>query len=526
MARLPRITLCLCLPLVCLSGCKPFQQGSLSRLQTPLPSAEELAQRTSVPRSKELAKVAQAKPSSGPANSASHSETAKNSTTLPDWHQTDATGDCESSGYCESCGVNHGASGTPSQFRFTQPLPQYQPVASPSEPASRAESSSLPSSNEQTFSKAIRVIPLQPEQSLGPQTSSRQKPTKPAPPPQPDDSPSENPSAVNANSIALSVGASQSLTPATESAALSPSNQPTEKTDLGSGSARTESRTISLATPSLTATTSDTAKSNAPISPTICPAPSEDQANSKSASSATEPSELSETLKNLRKVIADSESLDPAAEFTAEFTALELLTERVSVLAASESDPTEAQSLCEHQLQALVATLRPDSLDISRPEGRQIAMRTLEHLREAISQLEKLVSLKITHGTLCTEVRGFGQYKPFSSNEFRVGQPVLLYCEIENFSSVEEKAQSDVSDYRTRLKSSLVICREDGTVAQQAEFPVVEDVARNRRRDFYLYVPFTVGELSPGKYRAHLMVDDLQGRKQAVLDPPVEFSVR
>jgi hypothetical protein len=150
----------------------------------------------------------------------------------------------------------------------------------------------------------------------------------------------------------------------------------------------------------------------------------------------------------------------------------------------------------------------------------------LEHLREAISQLEKLVSLKVNHGTLCTEVRGFGQYKPFSSNEFRIGQPVLLYCEIENFCSIEEECSSGELDYRTRLKSSLVICREDGTVAQQAEFPVVEDIARNRRRDFYLYVPFTVGELPAGKYRAHLMVDDLQGRKQAVLDPPVEFTVR
>ncbi|MFN5709553.1 MAG: hypothetical protein ACK48X_15985, partial [Planctomycetota bacterium] len=61
---------------------------------------------------------------------------------------------------------------------------------------------------------------------------------------------------------------------------------------------------------------------------------------------------------------------------------------------------------------------------------------------------------------------------------------------------------------------------------QQAEFPIVEDVARNRRRDFYLYVPFTVGELPAGKYRVHLLVDDLLGCKQAVLDPPVEFTVR
>lgn len=520
MARLPRIALCLCSLLVCLGGCKPFQQGSLSRMQTPLPATEELARRTSTASSNDIARSSKEKLADSPANLASRSKPSTNSSSSSDAHATDATG------YCESCGVNHGSSGTPGQFRFTQPLPQYQPVASPSATTRQELSSGLTRSSEQTFSNAIRVIPLQPDQAINPQTSSAQKPSKPAPPPQPDDSPTTTSLAGDANLNAGSVNVSQPLTPATQTSLLSSSSQPSEKTDLRSGSAKSESLTTTQSTPSLIATTCDDADSARAATVATSSAPLEAKTKSKPASAVTETTELSETLNNLRNAIANSESLDPAAEFTAELTALELLIERVNVLAASESEPTEAQSLCEHQLQALVATLRPESLDISRPEGRQIATRTLEHLREAISQLEKLVSLKISHGTLCTEVRGFGQYKPFSSTEFRVGQPVLLYCEIENFCSVEEKAQSDVSDYRTRLKSSLVICREDGTVAQQAEFPVVEDVARNRRRDFYLYVPFTVGELSPGKYRAHLMVDDLQGRKQAVLDPPVEFSVR
>lgn|GEM_PF-5609901 len=520
MARLPRIALCLCLPLVCLGGCKPFQQGTLSRMQTPLPAAEELTRRKSAPGAVETADASQVKLFDSPANAAFRSKPSTSSASSSDAHATDATG------YRESCGVNHGSSGTPDQFRFTQPLPQFQPVASPNAPSSRKLSSVQTSASEQTFSSAIRVIPLKPDEAINPQTSSVQKPSKPAPPPQPDDSPTETSLAGETNPKASSVAFTQPLTPATQTSLLAPSSQPAEKIDLRSGSAKPESLTDSQATPSLIATTRDEASSARAVTVAPGSAPLESKANSEPASAVTGTTELSETLNNLKNVIANSESLDPAAEFTAELTALELLIERVNVLAASESEPTEAQSLCEHQLQALVATLRPESLDISRPEGRQIATRTLEHLREATSQLEKLVSLKITHGTLCTEVRGFGQYKPFSSTEFRVGQPVLLYCEIENFCSVEEKTQSDISDYRTRLKSSLVICREDGTVAQQAEFPVVEDIARNRRRDFYLYVPFTVGELSPGKYRAHLMVDDLQGRKQAVLDPPVEFTVR
>ncbi|MFM7563798.1 MAG: hypothetical protein ACKO81_12250 [Planctomycetota bacterium] len=520
MARLPRIALCLCLPLVCLGGCKPFQQGTLSRMQTPLPAAEELTRRKSAPGAVETADASQVKLFDSPANAAFRSKPSTSSASSSDAHATDATG------YRESCGVNHGSSGTPDQFRFTQPLPQFQPVASPNAPSSRKLSSVQNSASEQTFSSAIRVIPLKPDEAINPQASFVQKSSKPAPPPQPDDSPTETSSGGETNPKASSVAFNQPLTPATQTSLLAPSSQPAEKTDLRSGAAKPKSLTIAQATPSLIATTRDEANSARAVTVAPGSAPLESKANSEPASAVTGTTELSETLNNLKNVIANSESLDPAAEFTAELTALELLIERVNVLAASESEPTEAQSLCEHQLQALVATLRPESLDISRPEGRQIATRTLEHLREAISQLEKLVSLKITHGTLCTEVRGFGQYKPFSSMEFRVGQPVLLYCEIENFCSVEEQAQSDVSDYRTRLKSSLVICREDGTVAQQAEFPVVEDIARNRRRDFYLYVPFTVGELSPGKYRAHLMVDDLQGRKQAVLDPPVEFTVR
>lgn len=519
MACLPRIALCLWLPLICLSGCKPFQQGSLSRMQTPLPAAERLAADQSTSSLNEKAKLSQVKMSDMTRDSASQSSDSNSVSAQSDSHQTNADG------YCESCGVNHNASGTPSPFRFTQPLPRYQPVASPNQPTNNEQSYNRPISNEQTFSNAIRVRPLQPEEALIAKSGTTPKATKPAPPPEPDDSPSEANSTAQNTIKSDTASDSHTLAPVTLTSSTSSGTPTPGKTDLENRSPTKEGQT----TPSLTATTNDSPANSreAMTKLTTAPAaPTAEKPTGDSTTSAAENNELAGKLENLKSLISNSANLDTAAEFTAELTALELLIERVRNLATSETEPSAEQSLCEHQLHALVATLRPDSLDISRPEGRQIAGRTLEHLREAIAQLEKLVSLKVSHGALCTEVRGFGQYKPFSSTEFRVGQPVLLYCEIENFCSVEEKSPADGADYRTRLKSSLVICREDGSVAQQAEFPVVEDVARNRRRDFYLYVPFAVGELSPGKYRAHLMVDDLQGRKQAVLDPPVEFSVK
>ena len=66
---------------------------------------------------------------------------------------------------------------------------------------------------------------------------------------------------------------------------------------------------------------------------------------------------------------------------------------------------------------------------------------------------------------------------------------------------------------------------EQGRVVQQAEYPVVEDVVRKRRRDFYMYFPVQLKRLPVGSYRLELLVEDLGGNKTASM-PAMDFMVR
>ncbi len=182
----------------------------------------------------------------------------------------------------------------------------------------------------------------------------------------------------------------------------------------------------------------------------------------------------------------------------------------------------------QHQLEAITAMLQTpagDNQAVTDYLRHQTAHETLEHLRNAVAELESIASLKVTSGQFCTEVSGFGQYRTFPSTSFSPGQKMLIYCEVENYKTVENQSATG-GDFRTRLRGSFAIYDSNGKVAQQAEFPSVDDVARKRRRDFYMYLPVTLADLPQGQYVLHAMVEDIYGNKTASLDPPLKFSVK
>jgi len=182
----------------------------------------------------------------------------------------------------------------------------------------------------------------------------------------------------------------------------------------------------------------------------------------------------------------------------------------------------------QHQLEAITAMLgSPAGANqaITDYHRHQTAHKTLEHLRNAVSQLESIASLKVGSGQFCTEITGFGQFRTFASNAFTAGQKMLVYCEVENYRTIENQSATG-ADFRTRLKGSFAIYDADGKVVQQAEYPTVDDVARKRRRDFYMYLPVTLSDLPSGQYVLHALVEDIHGNKTASLDPPLNFSVK
>ena len=194
---------------------------------------------------------------------------------------------------------------------------------------------------------------------------------------------------------------------------------------------------------------------------------------------------------------------------------------------SGEIPPTEAR-YWQHQLEAITSMLGTptgDTQALTDYHRHQSAHTTLAHLRNAVSQLESIASLRVGSGQFCTEITGFGQFRTFDTNQFKAGQKMLVYCEVENYRTVENQSATG-SDFRTRLRGSFAIYDAGGKVVQQAEYPTVDDVARKRRRDFYMYMPVTLGDLPAGEYVMHALVEDIHGNKTASLDPPLPFSVR
>jgi hypothetical protein len=209
---------------------------------------------------------------------------------------------------------------------------------------------------------------------------------------------------------------------------------------------------------------------------------------------------------------------------------LDVLSRQMGDIAEEQRSFTQSENyFWQHQLEAITSMLQtPELADVKAYDlmKHHTAHDTLVHLRQAIAELESLANLKIESGAFCTEVSGYGQFKTFASDIFKSGQKVLVYCEVENYNSLQQASDTDSeSTFHTRLRGSYAIYDSAGHAVQQAEFPVMEDIARRRRRDFYMHLPITIGDLSNGDYELHLLVEDLGGNKTASLTPPLRLTI-
>ncbi len=233
---------------------------------------------------------------------------------------------------------------------------------------------------------------------------------------------------------------------------------------------------------------------------------------------------LAETIANVRSQVTDE--VDPLTRNGMEVN-LRLLEVLQRQLRSTEKDQTEManpeRDYWQHQLDA-ISMMLPQESDASEMDRHNAAYQTLHHLRKAVERLEAIAKLSVANGAFCSEISGFGKFTPFSSNSFKPGQRTLVYCEVENYLS-NARVENFQTNFHTKLRGSYVVYDEQGRAVQQAEYPIVEDVVRQRRRDFYLYFPIQIGELPPGNYRLDLRVEDLGNNKTASLNPEMKFQV-
>lgn len=163
------------------------------------------------------------------------------------------------------------------------------------------------------------------------------------------------------------------------------------------------------------------------------------------------------------------------------------------------------QEFWSEQLYGLATYLDADRN--ADPERRAAEAR--RHFDDALTRLGELSTLTVRNLTFCTEASTYGVYKKFDSYEFTPGQEVVLYAEVENFTSRETE-----QGFHTTLRSTIEILDSRGHRVHTKEFAATEDVCHNRRRDFPMrYNLFLPERIWKGEYTLKLMIEDTAGKK-------------
>lgn len=150
-------------------------------------------------------------------------------------------------------------------------------------------------------------------------------------------------------------------------------------------------------------------------------------------------------------------------------------------------------------------------LDVQHiPRSQDRATQTISQMNTAIRRLQEQADLQIRNVAFCRQIQYFGNYERFPRDEFRPGQEVLLYAEVENFKS----EPTSEGQYRTLLRSTIEILSPNGDLRKQIDFAATEDLCRNYRRDYFHNYQFTIPDRIPlGPHTLKLTVfDELSGR--------------
>jgi hypothetical protein len=169
-----------------------------------------------------------------------------------------------------------------------------------------------------------------------------------------------------------------------------------------------------------------------------------------------------------------------------------------------EFSPAE-QEFWKHQLHGLGVFLDDEGAPVTDRRAR-LALRELQ---QGMHHLAAASGLDVRNLAFCPQVFSYGNYVEFTPAEFRPGQEVLLYAEIDNFT-----VEPQPNGYETELQGSYQIFDAGGRRVAEHTFPPEKESCRNRRRDYF--IPFRMylpKRIDPGPYTLQLTIEDLKGKK-------------
>jgi len=163
------------------------------------------------------------------------------------------------------------------------------------------------------------------------------------------------------------------------------------------------------------------------------------------------------------------------------------------------------QEFWSHQLHGLAVYLDDEGM----PMAHRRSAVALRQLREAVANLAAESTLDVRNLAFCSEVTSYGSYKEFEKNEFKPDQEVLLYVEVDNFTS-----QPTAGGFETSLQGSYQILDRSGRRVIDHTFSEAREVCRNRRRDLFIrYRIWMPKNIYPGAYTLELTIEDTKARK-------------
>ena len=191
-----------------------------------------------------------------------------------------------------------------------------------------------------------------------------------------------------------------------------------------------------------------------------------------------------------------------------------------------DSLPKHRQNFWREQIFALSQIIQAPEADqeVMFVNHSRQATKALAHLQNAIDSLKAEATLQLRQVQFCQEIRSFGDYDLARTTLVAPGEPMLVYCEVFNYSA-QRLNDAGGDHFHTSLLPSYLIMDSNQQVVSQKEFSVVRDRCRSRRQDFYLVLQVEAPNLPAGKYHLQISVEDLEAGKIAVA-APLTFQIR
>ena len=112
---------------------------------------------------------------------------------------------------------------------------------------------------------------------------------------------------------------------------------------------------------------------------------------------------------------------------------------------------------------------------------------------------------KIEKIALCKSVQAFGQYEPFTDNDMKTGQLMILYVEYRGLFQEEKNGR-----YHSRYLVSFDVWQDDQIKVFHYDALPAEDIGYSERQEGYLWMKWRPA-LLPGKYKLKVrLVDDIK----------------